>query len=198
MPFSDFTLKKAKEDFQLTLVENDDVFGAIPAADVDDELSRTLAENVPLALAINTEKARSEFIIAPVLAALRKRFDRKVSLFSGVDFSVDSERNLNGTCDFIISRSPEQFYVAAPVVAVVEAKKENIVGGLGQCLAEMVAARIFNETEKTGVSVVYGVVTTGSAWKFLKLSGERAYIDLLEYHVENLAKIFGILSVMIG
>ncbi len=165
---------------------------------MDDELSRTLAENVPLALAINTEKARSEFIIAPVLAAFRKRFDRKVSLFSGVDFSVDRERNLNGTCDFIISRSPEQFYVAAPVVAVVEAKKENIVGGLGQCLAEMVAARIFNETEKTGVSVVYGVVTTGSAWKFLKLSGERAYIDLLEYHVENLATIFGILSVMIG
>lgn len=197
MSFSDFTLKKVKEDFQLTLVEQDDLFASCAEVEVDEDLVRVLDENVPLALAINTEKARSELIIAPVLVALRRRFERKLSLFSGIDFAVDREQNLNGICDFIISRSAEQFYVAAPVVAVVEAKKENIVGGLGQCLAEMVAARVFNQQENTGISSVYGAVTTGSAWKFLKLGEEQGYIDLREYHIEGLGKIMGILSAMV-
>lgn len=197
MPYSDFTLKKAKEELQLTLIEREDLFAACAEVEVNGDLVKSLDENVPLALAINTEKARSELIIAPLLVALRKKFDRNVSLFSGVDFAVDRERNLNGTCDFIISRSPEQFYIAAPVVAIVEAKKEDIVGGLGQCLAEMVAARIFNEQEKTGVTSVYGTVTTGSAWKFLKLKEEKAYIDIREYHIENVKKIMGILSAMV-
>ena len=107
-------------------------------------LQETLAESVPLALEVSTEKARSEFIIAPMLAETRRQFAGQISLFSGIDFTVDAEAGLRGVCDFLFSLSPLQLYVQAPVLAVVEAKNENIKAGIGQCVAEMLAAQRFN------------------------------------------------------
>jgi hypothetical protein len=45
-----------------------------------------LQENVALALNINTEKARSEMIIAPMLIEVRKLLKKQVSIFSGIEF----------------------------------------------------------------------------------------------------------------
>ena len=64
-------------------------------------------------------------------------FDRRISLFSGIDFNVDAENELTGVCDFLVSLSPEQFYVEAPVIILVEAKNLDLKAGLGQCVAEM-------------------------------------------------------------
>lgn len=197
MAYSEFTIKEVKETFQLEVVENRDVFEKIEPVEVSNELKAKLDENVPLALAINTEKARSEFIIAFVLLELRNNFKNKISLFSGIDFEVDRAKKLNGFCDFIISLDPEQLFVAAPVIAIVEAKNENIINGIGQCLAEMVASQIFNEKEGKKIDSIYGVVTTGSAWKFLKLTGNAVFLDKREYHIESIEKIMGILSEMI-
>ena len=90
-------------------------------------------------------------------------------------------QGLNGTCDFLISQSPEQLFIKAPVVTIVEAKKENINAGLGQCVSEMLAARIFNEREGNQIQVIHGAVTIGNIWKFLKLEGQTIKIDLTEY-----------------
>ena len=76
---------------------------------------------------------------------------------------------------------------------VVEAKKEDIVGGIGQCAAEMVAARIFNEREGNQISAIYGAVTSGSDWKFLKLEGDTIFIDKPQYYLAQAGKILGIL-----
>ncbi|MEB3341847.1 hypothetical protein [Okeania sp.] len=54
---------------------------------------------------------------------------------------------MNGFGDFIISKSSEQLYLDTPVVVVVEAKNERIVSGLGQCIAEMVGAEIYNQQD---------------------------------------------------
>ncbi len=103
MPYSDFTVKKVQETFQLRLHETSGLFVHLPPKEASPHLVETLAENIPLAVSINTEKARSELIIAPVLVELRKQHRHRVSLFSGVELTVDRERNLNGFCDFIIS-----------------------------------------------------------------------------------------------
>ena len=71
----------------------------------------------------------------------------QISFFPGIDFNVDKDRGLNGFCDYIISCSPEQFYLEKPVIALVEAKNENIISGLGQCIAAMYAAQLYNERE---------------------------------------------------
>ncbi len=198
MPYSTFTLSHVQEEFGLTFVEDKDLFSQIPPRQPGEALVRTLDENLPLAVAINTEKARAELIISPLLVELRKMFECKIALFSGVNFPVDEERDLTGACDFLISRSPEQFFIASPVVAIVEAKNDNIIKGLGQCVAELVAAQLFNQRKASDSGLVYGGVTTGNVWKFLKLDQTTASIDVKEYYVENSPMILGILSAMIN
>jgi hypothetical protein len=146
-----------------------------------------------VALGVNSEKARSEFIIAPLLAEMRLRVGPSVNVLPGVTFEVDKAKGLTGFCDFLIAQSPEFYYVQGPIVAVVEAKKEDLIGGLGQCAAEMVAIRLFNERDGTPVPAVFGCVTSGNTWRFLKLAESRLIIDRPEYHLRDAAKILGIL-----
>lgn len=66
--------------------------------------------------------------------------------------------------------------------------------GLGQCIAEMVAAQRFNEQEANYIKEIYGIVTSGTVWKFLKLTANNIWIDLTEYYLGDLAQILGILA----
>lgn len=189
MTYSEFNLLSAKETFNLTFIENKNLFDHVEEIEPSPFLQQLLANYYPLATAINTEKARSELIIAPVLAELKSRSAR-VSLFSGRRFDVDPGRGLAGFCDFLICASPEQYEITAPVITVVEAKNENINGGLGQCIATMVAAQMFNQSQ----DAICGVVTTGSIWKFLNLTAAEVTIDSAEYYIGQVGKILGIMS----
>jgi len=191
MSFKDFSLPVLLRTFKLTYSEAS-LFAAVPEHTPSDWLSLTLAETVPLGLALSNEKARSEMIIAPVLVEVRRSLNHQVGLFSGVEFDVDAGQGLTGVCDFILSRAPEQIFLSAPVVSVVEAKQENIKGGVGQCAAEMVAARIFNERAGHAVDAVYGAVTTGDNWRFLKLTEAHLTVDADEYMLHQIGKILGI------
>ena len=194
MAYSDFSLDRVTKNFDLTISDKIDMFAAVSALESSTLLAQILKDNIPLALSSNTEKARSEMIIAPILIELRKQLNLEISLFSGIDFTVDVEKGLNGSCDFLISNSPELLIVRAPIIIIVEAKKENINGGLGQCVAEMLAARIFNEREGNEIPAIYGTVTTGTIWKFLKLQEQIIEIDLGEYYLREVNKILGILA----
>jgi hypothetical protein len=89
--------------------------------------------------------------------------------------------------------------LTAPVAVVVEAKNENLMSGMGQCLATMVAARCFNTRAQTGVTTILGAVTSGTRWKFLRLDGDHATMDLDEYDLQrDVARILGILASAIG
>lgn len=197
MSYSDFSLEDIKERFKLLLDEKEDLFSSIPPVEISALLRDTLAESVPLALAISTEKARSELIIAPVLLEVRRQAKHPISLFSGVDFTVDAEQGLRGVCDYLLSRSPEQLTIEAPVVAVVEAKNENMKAGIGQCLAELIAVQLFNQHKGRELPAVYGTVTTGNNWKFLRLAGNTANVDLAEYHIKEAGRIIAILVAML-
>ena len=194
MSYNDFTLSSIKKQFNLHLIEEVGLFGSIPAREPSTLLEEILAENIPLALGSNTEKSRSEMIITPILIELRKQLNHKISIFSGVKFNVDPEQGLNGNCDFIISQSTELLMITAPIVTIVEAKKEDLNAGLGQCIAEMIAAQIFNQRENCNINTVFGVVTSGTNWKFLKLEEQTIFIDLQEYYLDNIGKLLGILA----
>jgi hypothetical protein len=198
LSYSDFTIEEVKSRFQLQTEEDRDLFGAIAPVEIGAILPELLREYVPLALAISTEKARSELIISPVLMEARRQSNRTVSVFSGIDFSVDPEQGLRGQCDFILSRSREQMFVEAPVLAIAEAKNENFKVGIGQCLAEMVGAQLFNTRRGQASSIIYGAVTTGNNWKFLRLEGTTACLDLVEYHISDVRRIVGILVSMLN
>ncbi len=73
------------------------------------------------------------------------------------------------------------------------------MSGLGQCIAEMIAAQLFNEQEGNELSNTYGAVTSGIGWKFLKLEKNKVFIDLRDYSLQSEPqKIIGILSAMIS
>jgi hypothetical protein len=83
--------------------------------------------------------------------------------------------------------------ISAPVVAIVEAKNEDIKSGLGQCIAEMVAAQLFNELENNDKDTIYGIVTSGEIWKFLQIAEQTVTIDLSDYYITDIDKIIGVL-----
>ena len=194
MPDSKFTLDELQQKFNIILTGNKGKFNNLPEVAPSQFILEALEEYLPLAAAIGSEKARSELIVAPILVAIKKHLNKQISLFSGIEFNVDIELGLNGFCDFIISNSTQQFFIESPVIALVEAKNDNLKSGLAQCMAEMVAAQIFNQRQDNEVSKIYGVITTGTVWQFLELEGEAVVLDLQEYSVENLPKILGILT----
>lgn len=193
MPYSQFSLENVKSELGIQIEDRLNLFGDISPVSYSDLLAQLLKEYSPLAIAIGTEKARSEFIIAPILFELKRQLSNRISLFSGKEFNVEPIRGLTGFCDFLISQSPQQLLIESPVVAIVEAKNDNIASGIGQCIAEMVAAQLFNERHQNTIPTIYGVVTTGSNWKFLQLNGSVVEADLDEYYLSDVGKLLGIL-----
>lgn len=194
MSYSEFkTIAQVQEKFGLTIKESENLFVDIQPLTISDYLQQTLKRNLSIANAINTEKARSELLIAPILLEIRQIFDQKVGFFSGTEFNVDVEAGLNGFCDFLLTASSEIYEISCPVITLVEAKNENIKGGLGQCMAEMVAAQKFNAQNDQQLPI-YGVVTTGMIWKFLRLEEKTLWIDQEDYFIKEIGKLLGILS----
>jgi hypothetical protein len=192
MAYSDFSLKKASQSFHLT-IERGVFLQEIPPIEPSLYLAEYLKRSIPLGITMNTEKARSELIITPILLELQQILVTEVSFYSGYDFTVDESLGLSGVCDYLISRSPKQILVDAPVVVVVEAKKDDFTAGLGQCVAEMVAAQLFNQQRNHPIATIYGTVTTGSLWRFLKLEERLVIIESVEYSVPPVEQVLGIL-----
>jgi hypothetical protein len=195
MAYSDFTtLTKVREAFGLTIEESINLFTDTPEVLPSSYLQTTLNENVFLATAINTEKARAELIIAPVLLEVRRIFNFQIGFFSGSEFNVDLPAGLSGYCDYILTASKESYEIRTPVVTLAEAKNESIKSGLGQCIAEMVAAQLFNQRNGEASESIYGAVTTGTDWKFLKLTDKTVWIDKRDYFINEVSQILGILT----
>jgi len=91
MSYSEFTLESVQIAFDLTITERANLLDDTAMSKSSDFLKELLKEFAPLALAMNTEKARSELIIAPILVEVRKHFLDRASLFSGVELNIDRE-----------------------------------------------------------------------------------------------------------
>jgi hypothetical protein len=198
MAYRDFTVGKVKQAFGIQTIEGNSFFPIISPVTPTSTLLEVLEETLPLAVALPSEKAKSELLISPILVEVRKYLKRRVSLFSGQDFTVNAEVGLCGICDFLISRSPEQLEIESPVVVLVEAKKADINSGMGQCMAEMVAAQQFNQQAGEEPKPVYGCVTSGLLWRFLKLEDKQMTVDMKDYSLEPVSDILGKLVWMCG
>ena len=197
MPYSNFTFDSVQETFDLGILQVIGIFAEAEPIVPSEYLSAGLAKKAPLAIAIGTEKAKSEMIVTDILVELREHFEGRISLFSGVDFNVDAKNELTGVCDFLVSLSPNQFSVTAPVIVLVAAKKDSLKDGLGQCVAEMVAAQRFNAEAGNDIPCVYGATTSGMNWLFLKLEDRQLSIDMTAYSIDRCDRLLGILASMV-
>jgi hypothetical protein len=160
-----------------------------------DWLKVTLEKNMDLPL--SSEKAKCELIIGPILTELVEQNNKHITYFSGYNFNVDKLQGLTGRCDFIISRRPRAPRIEAPIFSIVEAKNDNLDIGIPQCVAEMYAAWLFNKKRGEDVKTIYGAVTFGLAWQFLKLEDKLAHLDPTIYYISDLPHILGALQAMI-
>jgi len=191
MSYSQFTFKTVKRQFDLTEI-NTRLFTEVIEIPISDWLTTTLAmtEKMPL----KSEKARSEGIVAPLLFELKQCNMNKITLFSGEELDVDSQKGLNGECDFILTQTPQSTTVDTPIFCLVEAKQNIIEKNLGQCTAQMLGARELNQIEEHPIETIFGAVTTGEIWRFLKLEENIIYTDTSRYFIENPNKILGVLQ----
>jgi hypothetical protein len=196
MSYSNFTTTNLKERFGVEEVFRSGMFDDVKPRPISDLLKAFLEQNTNFAILQKTEKARSEFIIAPIFAELRQQAEEKISIFSGWELNVDVENGLTGRCDFLVSTSPYQADMEAPIVVAVEAKQQDFDKGTTQCIAEMIGARIFNERKGRIRNEIYGTVTTGDAWRFLVLRDNQGLIEPNLFTLKDIDKIFGILWAM--
>ena len=191
MSYREFTLEMVEQKLGLTTQEAD-LFPVPPSTPVPEWLPGWLARGTRLALI--SEKSRSEFIVVPILVAGRELCDEQFAIFSGQRLDVDPDRGLVGECDFILAVGPALPPLRAPLMVIVEAKKNDVEGGTGQCIAEMEAARQFNEESGRTAVPVFGCVTTGETWQFLRLADGVALLDRRRYYLDNVSGILGMIQ----
>jgi hypothetical protein len=194
MPYREFTLKKLKQQFNLT-EKSEKLFGGIAGINPSDWLTFTLTNS--LKIAFTSEKSRSESIVSPVLLETRIRNHDSFAIYSGARLDVNFELGLNGECDFILSKTIQSDEIQAPIFCLVEAKDNDIKMGIPQCVAQMVGAQLLNKTEEKAIPIIYGCVTTGEVWRFIKLEENTFWVDEDRYYLDDLPHILAIIQFIV-
>jgi len=194
MSYSNFSLREVRKRFNLS-EERKILFSNTIDQNPSDWLLQTLKYNEDAALI--SEKERSELLVSPILTELRQRNNKIFSVYSGANLDADASQGLNGECDFILTKSPQLISVESPIFCLVEAKKDDIINAFGQCVAQMLGARIYNQNDGNSIETIYGCVTTGIDWQLLKLENSTITIDMELYSIQNLPRLLGALQAVI-
>ncbi len=189
MSYTDFDIPKIEKDFGVK-VKSRPLSWQIKFIEPSKWLIETLERGN--ANAFVSEKSRSEFLVTPVLLAVQEVTDNQIQVFSGQTLNVDVNLGLTGECDFILSKTEPTPILREPIMAVVEAKKNDIELGLGQCIAQMIASKIFNSKKGKDFKEIFGCVTTGETWQFLKLEDNFAIIDTNRFFISEVGQILGV------
>jgi hypothetical protein len=195
MAYSEFTLERIEERFGIgnriaTL------FDQIEPLHPSERLKADLEEAPDFLL--RTEKAKSEWIVVPILRELKRRNRDFLAVYSGENLEGDSSVGLNGECDFILAKEVHSYSISYPVIQLVEAKKQDFDLGIPQCAAQLIGAALFNQKRNVILDKIYGCVTTGSNWQFLALENKTIYIDPKLYALDDVARILGIFQQIIN
>jgi hypothetical protein len=192
MASSDFSFAKLKKRFGIRqesvyLFEGLTIAPVAPSTRLLDDLKE--AEQMPLLI----EKAKSEYLIAPLVKDLKRRHPH-LSIFSGYALNIDTENELNGAPDFLISKRPRIVEIEAPVFCIMETKNKTVEEDYAQCAAEMYASSLFNEQMNEPLTTIYGAVTNGFDWVFLKYEHKSIEIDMNRYYLGNLPQLLGVID----
>ncbi len=194
MAYTDFTLSDLVEKFGIKHQRNRLFFDSHPI-EPSEKLASALEEAADMP--IKSEKARSEWIVVPILKELRRRNDKFFTIYSGDTLNGDKETGLYGECDFILAKDTQSYEVSAPIFQIVEAKRNDLEEGVRQCAAQLVGAQRFNEKKGIKMEKLYGCTTTGDDWLFLMLTPEGLRIDNKKYYLVEIRELLGIFQYII-
>ena len=197
MSYRDFSYLGALHGFALQETTCD-LFPDLTPLPPSDWLRESLRRMVKYGRPVPSEKAKSEFIVAPILAEVGHRNAPHLTIHSGIRLDVAPEQGLNGECDFILAGGATAYALQAPILAMVEAKRSEVEQGMGQCVAQMFGARLYNEKDGLPAEAMYGCVTTGETWQFLKLNGNTLIIDSQRYYLDTIERLLAVLQSIVG
>jgi len=160
--------------------------------DVSLELPELFLENLNFSLEMQSENENEfylrESLLFPFLQQAWKRHKR-LKLWSQQTLTGDDQ--LYGEPDYFVSAWRDEVidkFINTPLLAIVEAKKQDFEAGWGQCLAEMIACQKINQDDNL---TVYGIVSTGMFWEFGKLEKNQFTKHPLSYSIADPQKVFG-------
>ncbi len=195
MGYSQFNYKKVRTELGIENEQVRNLFPTILPFNASEWLKQTLHKATRLALF--SEKSRSEGIVFPILLEIVEKNAYHASLYSGAVLIADEKQGLNGECDFILSSGKQGFEMTTPLFCMIEAEDNDIEKNIPQCIAQMEGARIYNQNEGKNITVIYGCVTTGTEWQFLKLENKICSIDDKRYYINDLPSLLGVLQAIV-
>jgi hypothetical protein len=137
------------------------------------------------------ERAKANRLVDPVIAELEVLREGQIQALPEVSLYVKGIEGLAGWPDYIISGGNVLSKIV-PILAIIEAKKDDIEAGIPQCIAELYAAYLLNGDKPIKL---HGCVTTGLDWKLLRLEGATkvARVDVDTYSIFDLPPLLGVL-----
>ena len=189
MAFSDFkTIEQVMAHYPL-LVEQQRFL-----PDVVHELPDWLLQNLTFSLenrgALESELFFRENFIFPFFHYV---WQHHADLKLWTNYSIRYNDELTGAPDYLVAARPKiaaRSLLSLPLMAVVEAKRQDFEEGWGQCAAEMIACQKLNGNDLT----VYGIVSTGLIWEFGQLTANVLIKHPDPYSIQQPARILGLLN----
>ncbi|MEY4538635.1 MAG: hypothetical protein RLZZ306_392 [Bacteroidota bacterium] len=138
-----------------------------------------------------SEPAICENLIYPILKAAWRPFAKDLAIWSHQPIMFTEE--LSGVPDYLISRRSElgKIVLDYPLLAVVEAKKDDFKAGWAQCGSEMYAIQQLNQTPEQRV---FGIVSNGETWEFAQLSHNTLTMFTQRYDIQELDVLYSALE----
>lgn len=187
--YKQYSTAQLKRIFKIQIQIDQDLFPAFqPTGQTYDRLQR-IVEKMESRLTLSSadnEATRSSLLVSHILWEASDTYDLGIFFEPLVEVQTeltpDLPHALNGKYDCALSLDNLDF--APPIVSVVEVKKSNLSEGLGQCLAEMYATLKQFQQDR-----IYGIITDGEVWSFLKLQGHLLDAHKSRFHISNVADI---------
>jgi len=191
MAYRDFTLEDLQMKFGVASGKKPLFKGVkLKKIIISDWLKKVLS--IGQTLPLRTEKAKSEAVVSPILFYLKDLNDDFLMMYSGEVLKVDRKLGLNGECDFLLAKNTGSLGINLPMITVVEAQKGELDLGIEQCAAQMYGAMLFNQKMNKPLDVIYGCVTNGREWQFMRLEDKLLHADEEIYTIKELPTILGI------
>lgn len=191
MAYDEFSLEEIQERFGLEnrVVRLFDTLAPIAPGDLWQQFFSSTRR-----LPIRREKYRGEALVLPVLLDLYQRNAQYFTIYSGESLKVDDQ--LNGTCDFLLARDVGSYNLQCPLIPIVQAAENDLDLGVSPCAARMIGVNAFNEKKGVALEAIYGCVTTGEKWLFMKLEGA-LYIDSHIYYLKEINQLLAVFQSII-
>ena len=197
MLYTDFTAATLNTYFGI-VPESVNLFSSCRPHQPSMALQQTLEKNMKQPMM--AEKQKLEGIVTPILTDIWKQYEVEIGVFTSRLMDIDVYKGLNGVCDFMINKDSDSLFSFNPPIFLtgMVTKHDNLVQVVPQIAAQALGAQLFNQQKGQPAKALYGCLTFGRSWLFVKLNSNQLLVDTEIYSLSNLPQLLGVLHQIIA